>query len=152
MKAKKILQVHRKVFFGFVTVVSMLTNAAFVRYFVELKHRGCPCASDWRNSTLVGLFTALLGISCLQVAGVIPHSNDWINYAVTALHVVTTAIGLSYMQKLQDIDCQTCTKSPLRFVLNMLLNFNAMSYILVAAAVLFQIIVWTILLRKHVRK
>lgn len=147
-KNDDIKQLHKRVLTSFVTALSILLNAIFVHYFMELRTKECPCAKDWRNPTLIFMFTITLSINILQLFDW--FNNSVINISLMILNVLSTVIGITYLQKLYDVDCQSCSNSPVRFIVGMLLNYRSFVYSMIALFVIYEAIVLSIILARKI--
>lgn len=131
---------HLRLLPSFVTAVMILLNAMFVHYLVDLRRRHCPCAtSDWRNPTLIGLMLALLVANMAQLAGIV-HHGPWLHNALALVNFATIVVGVTYLQKLYEVDCQTCSDSPMRFLFRVFIDWNFFRYGMVILLVVFELL------------
>lgn len=129
---------HRRVLTSFLHALMIGMNAVFAHYFLDLRMRKCPCAMhDWRNDTLVVLFGALFCGHMLQLLGLL-DTHGTAQQVMFVINVAATLIAVSYLQKLYEVDCQTCSESPVRTLLNMFVNFHAFLYALMAVVLVFE--------------
>lgn len=133
-----LVQLHVKTFFNLVTMACVVTNIVLMRYLVQLRDKQCPCADDWRNGALIALFGANTLVSLLHLSGLATRLPPYAHTLSTVLQICTTVVGVSYMYKLLDVDCQTCTKSPVRYLMNALMNYRLVAYTLLVSAILFE--------------
>lgn len=135
--------VHKEVLLSFVNAFSICTNAAFVHYFWQIRKEECPCAKDWRNSTLTVLFVISM---MLTAARVFLPGNRTLDYVSIITQMVTTTIGMSYVYKLYEVDCQSCSKSPVKYLITMIMNVRAFVYLLISAVVVYELVVIMVIL------
>jgi hypothetical protein len=146
-KRLALFRLHKSMIVSFVYALSIASHVMFINYFVELRRKNCPCADDWRNSALIALFSIILFFNLLHLF--VGHTSAIATYILSSVVIASTILGVTYLQRLQDIDCQVCSKSPVRTLFNMVVNYRALAYIILIIFIIYEAIVLTVFMLQH---